>query len=81
MAAVAVLVRDRVTYLTGKVAQMLLVLGNTTCVCPDILMAVATTGGIRIFVPVNGYLTRTVKYVGVAIGAEHTLLAPVDVSR
>jgi len=70
-----------VTDLAGKVTQVLLVLGVIRGICPDVLMTVFALDYIRILVSISYGLSRTVKLLAVASGAEHSRLGPVDVSR
>ena len=81
MAAVAVFIGYRVTDLTGKVAKVLLVLGIILCICPDILMTVFALCGIRVLISVSRWFSRAVKFLAMAIGTEHALFCPVDISR
>jgi len=81
VAAIAILIGYGMADLTLQVAQVLLVLGITLGIGPDILMTVLAFDGVRVLIPGGYGLVRTVKFLAVALGTDHALPGPVDITR
>jgi len=81
VAAIAVLIGYGVADLAGKVAQVLLVLGVTFGIGPDVLVAVLALDYVRVLIPGVYGLSRAVELLAVAFGTGQAGLSPVDISR
>jgi hypothetical protein len=76
VAAIAILIGYGMADLAGKVTQMLLVLGVTLSVGPDVVVAVFTPAICCFWVLIpSGYgFSRTVEFLAVALGTDHAFL-------
>jgi len=81
VAAIAVLIGYGVADLALNVTQVLLVLGITLGVGPDVLVAVFAFHHGRVLIPGSGRLARTMEFLAVALGTGHGLPGPVNISR
>ena len=79
MTVVTTLVIYGVTYLTGKIAEVLLVLWVILGIGPNVLMAVLALRGILIRISASSGTLRTVQFLAVTFGAGHCFLCPVDI--
>ena len=63
-----------------QIAEVLLMLGITFRVGPDVCMTVLTLDHIRVLIPGRGVLPRAVELLAVAFGTGHAGTSPVDIS-